>query len=175
MKKILLQAFIYSLVVMTLLFALTALTSKTTSYAIQEVIGYAGIVVSLLFVYFGIRQYRDKVNGGTLSFGQGLKVGLLIVLIPALLFGLFDILYTTFIDPDFLENYYNTHLANIKAQLPAAEFEAEAKKLEQQKEIFGNSFFQFGLMFLTVFMIGIIITVISALVLKRTKLSTQTA
>ena len=167
MKKILLRAFIYALVCMIILFGLTAILSEKASFGIQEVIGYAGIVLSLLFVYFGIRQYRDQVNGGYLSFGQGLKVGLLIVLIPAILFASFDLIYTMFINPDFFNEYYTTYLEQMRATLPAAEFEAKAKELEAQKELFSNKPVQFGLMFIIVFAIGVIITVISSLVLRK--------
>ncbi len=30
--------------------------------------GYATIIVSLLFVYFGIKQYRDNYNEGVITF-----------------------------------------------------------------------------------------------------------
>ncbi len=65
-----------------------------------------------------IRQYRDQVNGGTLSFGQGLKVGMTIVLLPALLFGVFDVLYTKLFNPGFWDEYGAAELAKMKASLP---------------------------------------------------------
>src|SRR5262245_18679829 len=46
-----------------------------------EVIGYTTIVASFLLVFFGVRAYRERVGGGSLTFGRGLLVGLLITLV----------------------------------------------------------------------------------------------
>ena len=45
------------------------------------IVGYTAMLISFLFVYFGVRSYRDNVAGGQLSFGRGFSVGLLITLI----------------------------------------------------------------------------------------------
>ena len=50
-------------------------------YDKAAIVGYTGIVASFLFVYFGVRSYRDNVAGGTLSFGKAFGIGLLITLI----------------------------------------------------------------------------------------------
>ena len=65
-----------------------------TGYTGQEVAGYLAMLLAMVFVFLGMRRYRDHVNGGCLSFGEGMKLGLLIALVPAVFFGLFDILYT---------------------------------------------------------------------------------
>jgi hypothetical protein len=48
------------------------------------------MLLAMVFVFLGIRHFRDHENEGMLTFGQGLKIGVLIVLIPAVAFGLFD-------------------------------------------------------------------------------------
>lgn len=175
MKKILLRNGFYAAITMIGIFTLSFTLGKKLSYETQEVLGYAGIVISLVFVYFGIRQYRDQVNGGTLSFGQGLKVGMTIVLLPALLFGVFDVLYTKLFNPGFWDKYGAAELAKMKASLPAAQYEVTAREMTEQMEFFKNApFFQFLIMFLTVVAVGLIITVISSLLLKRNSLNSQT-
>ena len=116
-----------------------------------------------------VRHYRDMVNGGFLSFGEGMKVGVLIVLIPSLLFGIFDILYTEVINPGWMEQYYVNYESKLKATIPADKLESALKYLQAQKEIFSNPFLQFLLMALTVFIIGLIVTIISSLTLKKVK------
>jgi hypothetical protein len=44
----------------------------------EEILGYAGIVLSALFVFFGVRSYRESVAGGRLTFGRGFAVGSLL-------------------------------------------------------------------------------------------------
>jgi hypothetical protein len=141
--------------------------SKFTSYAIQEVTGYLTMLLSMVFVFIGIRQYRDRVNGGVLSFWQGLKIGVLIVLIPAVFFGLFDLLYTEVIKPDWLENYYAAYLERIKASTPPDKLAAALKKANDEKALFSNPIFQFLIMSATVFIIGLIVTIIASLTLRK--------
>jgi len=138
-----------------------------TNFDNQETIGWIGILLSVFFVFFGIKYYRDKENGGSLGFGEGMKLGLLITIFPALLFGIYSVIYSEILDPGFMDNYYNWQVAKLKSELPPAEFDGQLKEMEQQKEMFVNPLFQFGAMFLSVFVVGLIVTVISTLVLKR--------
>ncbi|MBC7848093.1 MAG: DUF4199 domain-containing protein [Chitinophagaceae bacterium] len=170
MKKIILRSGLYSGLTLVGLFLITMWIGKSISYSVQEAIGYVGMILSLIFVYFGMRQYRDTVNGGTLTFGTGLRVGLLIVLIPTLLFGIFDVLYTSVINPGFYDEYCSAVLSKMKADLPAREYEIKAAEMKEQVAMFKNQpVFQFIVMSLTVFLIGLIITVISALMLRKAK------
>ncbi len=45
------------------------------------IVGYTAIVISCLFVYAGVKSYRDNVAGGRLSVGTGVVVGGLITLV----------------------------------------------------------------------------------------------
>lgn len=143
--------------------------SKLTGETGQELAGYLTMLLSMIFVFIGIRHYRDQENGGSLSFGQGLKVGVLIVLIPSVFFGLFDLLYTEVINPKWLDEYYAKYADKLKATTSPEKLEAALKKLAAEKEIFSNPVYQFLLMALTVFIIGFIVTIISSITLKKTK------
>ncbi|WP_106794808.1 DUF4199 domain-containing protein [Aquimarina sp. Aq78] len=140
---------------------------KNLDYSIQEVIGYAGIIISLLFVFLGIKQYRDKENNGIVSFGKALLIGILITLIAALAFGILDVIYIKYINPDFMAEYYSYYVEQMKSSLPEAELKIKLAELEAQKELFSNRFMSFFLMFATVMIVGFIISLISALILQR--------
>ena len=63
------------------------------------VVGYTTMVIALSLVFFGIRNYRDTTGGGRISFGTGVKIGLLISLIASLLYCLaWEISYHTIAD-----------------------------------------------------------------------------
>ena len=142
---------------------------KNAGQGIQEVAGYLSMLLAMVFIFLGIRHFRDKVNGGYLSFGQGLKVGLLIVLIPAVAFGLFDILYTEVLNPTWKEDYYSKYIDGLRKSVATDKLDAAIKKAEKEKEMFSNPVFQFLLMGGTVFIIGFIVTIISSLTLRRSK------
>ena len=133
----------------------------------QEVMGYVSIVVSLSFVYFGIRHFRDKENDGKVSFKKALTIGILISLITALTFGLLDVLYTEVLNPDFMDDYYGEVVETMRANLPAAELDAQLAQLEAEREQFSNPFVSFTIMSATVFIIGCIVTLLSSLILQR--------
>lgn len=131
-----------------------------------EVIGYLTMVLSMIFVFFGIRYYRNEKNDGALTFGQGLKIGVLIVLFPSIFFGAFDVLYTEVLNPNW-KNQYTTHYLEQFSKLPDAQYQAKKQQLEETMKLFSNPFMQFLLMFITVFVIGFIVSIISALALRR--------
>ena len=160
---------IYATLIMLTIGVIGFIVLSNSSFAIQEIAGYLSILLAMIFVFLGIRHFRDKVNGGTLSFGQGLKIGVLIVLIPAVAFGLFDILYTEVINPGWKETYYTQYIEGLKTTVAADKLDAAIKKAEKEKEMFANPVMQFLLMSATVFIIGFIVTIIASLSLRRAK------
>ena len=167
MKNTIQRYGLYGATTICILFLLSLWLGKGLSYGAQEVIGYATMVISLGFVFFGIKHFRDKENGGHISFKKALVIGVLISLITALAFGLLDFIYVKYINPGFPEEYYTNNLQLLQDSLPAAEFEVKKAKLESQKELFMNPVTSFVLMSITVLMIGFIISLLSALALQR--------
>ncbi len=167
MKNVALRYGVYSGLTMMVIFLLSWTLLGHDNYRVQEVIGYAGIILGLLFVFIGIRRYRDSVNGGKISFLQGLKIGLLIILIPALMVGILDILYVGVFDPEFMDKYYEYMVDETKKQKSGQELEEAVKTLESQREMFSSPLVLGVVMFFTVFFIGVIVVVISSLMLQR--------
>ncbi len=167
MKKTILNYGLYSSSLLIVLFGVSFIFEGSIDYSMSEIIGYISIILSLTFIYFGIKFYRDTINNGLIKFLKGLKIGLLITIFPSLAFGFINVVYTTYINPNFTTDYYNHSIESFRETLPAVEFQAKLIELESQREIFGNPYFNFFLMTLTVFIIGFLITVISSLILKR--------
>jgi small-conductance mechanosensitive channel len=140
-----------------------------TSYDTSEFFGYLTMTLSMIFVFFGVKYYRDRVNNGSLRFGEGLKIGLLIVLGPALFFALFDMLYIEVINPSWQDDYFTAYLEKVKANTPPDQLDAKLKKVQEQKEFFSQPVITFLVMFVTIFIIGAIVSIISALTLRRNK------
>lgn len=117
----------------------------------NEIFGYATIIASLLFVYFGIRHFRDKENSGQLSFKKGIIIGLLITIFTSVGIAVADYIYTAVINPDFFAEYAEM----MKAKDP----NIEVPEFTSSQAA--------GFMFAIVFVIGLIITLISSLILQR--------
>ncbi len=167
MKKTVLKFGLYGAITICLLFVLAMSLGDGLDYSAQEIIGYSSMIISLSFVFFGIKHFRDKQNNGLISFGQALKIGLLISLLTALAFGILDTIYTQFVNPDFATEYYTNYIEQLKETVPADELDEAIATAESQKELFSNPIMAFLLMAFTVFVIGFIISLLSSLVLQR--------
>ena len=169
MKPTIFRYGIYATITIVVVGLLSLFALGNASQMIQEIAGYLSMLLAMIFVFLGIRHFRDHVNGGLLTFGQGLKIGILIVLIPSIAFGLFDLLYTRVINPTWMDDYYSRHIENLRKTVSPDKLDAAIKKAEQQKELFSNPIMEFLLMAATVFIIGFIVTIISSLALRRSK------
>ena len=167
MKKTVLRYGTYGAIAICVLFLLSWYVLDDLSFTSQEVLGYASMIMALLFVFLGIKHFRDNENEGKVAFKKALTIGILISLITAVAFGILDVIYTEVLNPNFMEEYYTASVEQMKQSLPPDEFEAKLAELESQKDLFSNPFFSFGLMAMTVFVIGFIISLISSLILQR--------
>lgn len=132
------------------------------------VAGYTVIVISFLFVYFGIRSYRDNVLGGHISFAKGFQAGILITLISSLCYvGAWLITYKQFF-PDFADKYA-AYLVEDKRKNGASEAEIEdtRKQGAEMKAMLDDPLTNAALTFTEPFPVGLIITLISAAVLRK--------
>jgi hypothetical protein len=168
MKKTAFRFGMYGVYTMIIFFLVEWLIFRndTKDYGVREIVGWVGIILSTIFVYFGLKYFRDRQNNGNLSFSEGLKLGLLLTLLPSLAFGIINVVYIL-LDPHFLDSYYNSQVEQLKNTVPPAELDSKLKAVQEEKEMFVNPFVQFIVMFLSVFVVGLIITVISTLILKR--------
>lgn len=176
MKKILLRFGLRSLIATVGIFIVVFLIGKifALSYSAQEFLGYLSIVLSLLFVFFAIKYYRDKENQGSLSFKNGILLGLGITLFVAIGSAIADFIYVTVIYPDFITDYTEYQIDLIRESVPAEDFEIRKVELLQQVEKIGHPAIMAFIMFATVVPLGIIITLISTLLLQNKKIRTST-
>jgi Protein of unknown function (DUF4199) len=157
----------YSSLTLAILFIIGMIINDRFGSAPSEVFGYASMIISLLFVFIGIKHFRDNENNGLVSFGKALLIGVLISLMASITFGIIDLIYITYINPDFTVEYYAQAIEQFRVTLPETEFKVKLAELESQKELFMNPLISFLLMSVTVFILGFIISLISALILQR--------
>lgn len=133
------------------------------SFAVGELIGYSTIVIAMLLIIVAQLSYRREQNG-LLSFGDAFKIGLGISTIGGVAFGLYNTVYVLFIDPEFNEKYF-AYSKGLERGTPEFQAQYAAAQL-------GNDFmFSIGgqalLMFLTVFLIGFVVSIVGGLILQR--------
>jgi Protein of unknown function (DUF4199) len=132
------------------------------------VLGYTTIVLSLLLVFFGVRSYRDNVANGQITFGKAFAVGLAITVISCLLYvATWEIVYFNFM-PDFMDKYADSMIQKVRASgKSAAEIQEKVEKLNRMKVQYKNPFYNMAFTFIEPFPVGLVITLLSAAILKR--------
>jgi hypothetical protein len=133
-----------------------------------EYFGYTAIVLSFLLVFFGIRSYRDNVGNGQITFTKALAVGISITLISCIFYVVtWEVLYFHFLH-DFMDKYGAYVVEKLKASgaSPAA-VQAQLQQLKKYKELYENPLFNAAITFIEPFPIGLVITLVSAAVLRK--------
>jgi hypothetical protein len=170
MKKIVLTFGFLSGAILAGMMAITLPLSMSGAIRFEnmEIIGYTTMVLAFLLVFFGIRSYRENVAGGAVTFGRAVKVGVLITLIACAMYVIsWEIIYYNF-TPDFVDKYATATLEKMRAK--GASEAAIAKTTQEMasfKVLYANPFFNVGMTFMEVFPVGLLMTLISAAILRR--------
>jgi len=137
-------------------------------YNTSMLIGYASMLIAFSLVFVGIRNYRDKYNGGVISFGKAFKIGIMIVLIASTIYVLAWLVDYYFFIPDFMEKYSAHELDKLKASgANQMEIDKQTKEMANFATMYKNPFFNAMMTYIEILPVGLVVTVISSLVLKR--------
>jgi hypothetical protein len=132
------------------------------------VLGYTTIVLSFLLVFFGIRSYRDNAANGQITFSKAFAVGICITLISCIFYVVtWEIIYFNFM-PDFMDEYGAHMVEKLKASgASAAAVQAKVLEMKTLKERYANPFFNAAMTFIEPFPVGLLITLLSAAILRK--------
>ena len=131
------------------------------------VIGYTTMVLSFMLVFFGIRSYRENLGGGTISFGRAFAVGILIVLISSVLYVIsWEIMY--FGVPGFAEKFNAMFIAQAQKKGGTPEqIQAAIKEVKDMMSMLQNPFINAAFTIIEPLPVGLIVTLVSALILRK--------
>ena len=134
------------------------------------VVGYTTMVIAFLMIFFGIRSYRDNVGGGSISFGRALSIGVLITVVAGLCYvAAWELVFYKF-SPDFPDKYAAYEVEKVrKSGAPQTAVDAKAQEMAEFKEMYKNPLINSAWTFLEPLPVGLIMTLISALLLRRRK------
>src|SRR6202022_4223316 len=168
MKKTIVTFGLISGAISSLMMLATVPFADRIGFDKSAVIGYTSIVLSFLLVFFGIRSYRDNTGNGQITFSKAFAVGISITVISCMCYVVtWEILYYNFL-PDFMDKYGAHMVEKAKASgASAAAVLAKAEQVKKYKEMYANPLINAAMTFIEPFPIGLVITLISAAVLRR--------
>ncbi len=176
MKKTILTFGLISGILASVLMAATIPVLRTDHGSKALIIGYATIVLAALLIFFGIRSYRDNLAGGVLTFGRAFTIGLGITLISCAIYVLaWEILYFNFL-PHYMDSYFAAQIQRVQSSPGTPEaIHAKVAAIRQSQIAYQNPLINALYTFIEPFPVDLLITLISAIILRRKPQSQPTS
>jgi hypothetical protein len=131
---------------------------------------YVVMLIALSTVFVGIKQYRDAVLGGVIKFGPALAVGLGISAVAGVIYALTWEICVAFMRFDFSAFYANAMVEQARANgADAAGIAAATAQASEFTRMYANPLFRIPMTFLEIFPVGVLVTLISAAVLRNSR------
>jgi hypothetical protein len=168
MKRTVLRFGLISGAVMSLLMLATLPFQDAIGFDNGALVGYTGMVVAFLMIYFGVRSYRDKEGGGAVSFGRALVVGALIAAVSSVCYvATWEVIYFG-LAPDFMQKYeaYALKKARAAGESEAA-IERKRAELAEFARMYRNPLVNAAITFVEPLPVGLLIATVSAAALRR--------
>ena len=170
-KNIVIYGSVAGIVVSILMLFITNYLSHcegNVDYDTSMLIGYASMLIALSLVFVGIRNYRNKYNGGVISFGKAFKIGLFMVLVASTIYVAAWLIAYFFFIPDFFEKYSAQMLDKLRTSgASQMEIERRTKEMANLAVMYKNPLYNAAMTYMEILPVGLIVTLISSLILRR--------
>ena len=130
--------------------------------------GYLTMIVALTTVFLGIKHYRDKALGGVIRFVPALLVGLGISAVASVIYAVgWEIALATS-GFDFGAFYGNLMIKAARAKgVSPAELQKVTAEAEAFMKNYASPLYRFPMTFIEIFPVGVLISLISAALLRN--------
>ena len=172
-KQILTYGSIGGVVVLVLMYISKLVSTGSDgsfNFELAETLGYVSMIIALSVIFFGIKSYRDQDLSGQITFGNAFKVGILITLVASLFYivGWMIYYHTTESAADFMNQYMEASVTKMEASGSTPEEISAFKKQSMDfAEAYENPLVMAGVTLMEIFPVGLVITLISSLILKK--------
>jgi hypothetical protein len=140
----------------------------TDSMATSMFVNYTVQFLTFSLIFFAVRQYRDNYNNGTISFGRGFRIGLWISLIGSAFYVVTWAIIYNFIVPDFMDMMCKAQLDGaIRNGASSTELAEIRQQIADGKKMYSTWYGFAGITLLEIFPTGLLVSLVSALILKR--------
>ena len=131
------------------------------------VVGYLSMLIAFSLIFVAVKNFRDKQNAGVISFGKAFLMGLLICLIASTLYVITWAFVHHYFMPDFMEKYAAAMIETARKNASPAELQRTIEQMNSYKQMYKNPFFFAMFTYMEIVPVGLIVSLITALILKR--------
>lgn len=133
-----------------------------------EAFGYTLMLVAFSLIFVATKRYRDRELGGVIRFGQAFALGLGIAAVAGVAYVVVWELYLFTSDYAFINEYKAGVIAAERdAGTSAAQLAELEQRMEQVVENYGKPWFRIPITFSEIFPVGVLVSLISAAVLRN--------
>jgi hypothetical protein len=171
MKKTILRYGLFGgLIVAAVLIGGTLYCYNTGKFEGSMIVGYASMVLAFSFIFVAVKNLRDKNYGGSISFGKALKAALLVTLVTSTIYVVVWLFCYYLFVPDFMEQYSSYMLKKMAEKGgSAAEIAKQKEQISMYASWYKNPVLIALLTYMEILPVGIIVSLLAALLLKRKK------
>jgi len=131
---------------------------------------YVFMLLALSMVFVGIKQYRDRALGGVITFIPAFLVGLGISAVAGVMYAIAWEITMPLMQFDFIAFYANSTVEQARASGADAQGVAAASaQAAEFTQMYSNPLFRVPISFLEIFPVGILVSLISAAVLRNSR------
>jgi hypothetical protein len=146
------------------------------SFFSSEWFGYLVMLVALTFIFVGVKRYRDVERGGVIKFVPAFAMGLAIAVAAGVAYVAVWEVYLAMTGYKFMDQYIAGIMrAHQAAGASAAALAEERAKLESMRVSYANPLFRIPMTFLEIFPVGLLVSLVSALLLRNPKVLPATS
>ena len=124
-------------------------------------------LIAVAFIVYGLKAYK-KDNGGFMSLGQALKVGVAISLVASLVSAIYSYLFMTVIEPDFISQVMEFTEAQMYEQNPNLTADQAEVALSFTEKIMSPGI-MIPITIIAGVFFGFIISLVAGLIMKRSR------
>jgi len=167
MKKRTLLLALASGVAISLFMTISVVYCNGQDSAWSMLVGYTAMILAFSVIFVAIKKQRDE-NGGVITFGQAFRTALLITLITSTIYVIAWLVDYHVFMPDFMDKYAATSIkAAQAAHLSPQQLKEKIDSINQMKEMYRSTFWVIVFTYAEIFPVGLVISLIAALILKR--------
>jgi amino acid transporter len=161
---------IAGLVIGVFIILVTWIAGKYPDHYVNETTGYAVQIIAFSFIFVGVKNFRDKINQGNVSFGKAFVIGLGITFIGSTIYVLIWLVDFYIFIPDFMDKYAAHLLKEVKESgISQALMDKKVAQINGIKEMYKSPFFVVLITYAEVLPVGLIISIITAFILRRNR------
>ncbi len=131
-------------------------------------LGYTIMLVALSMIFFGIKAYRDRELGGVIHFMPALMMGIGISIVAGIIYVAVWEVYMAATNNAYITAYIEHYIAQQKASgVTGAALDKIIAEMESFKVQYADPMFRLPMTFMEIFPVGLVISLISAAVLRN--------